>query len=255
MRRYILDNALAGWRDFHLDGLRLDAVHALQDSSADPPAGELADEVSRLSEQLGRPLPLIAESDLNDPIMITPADEHLRRRPGYGLDAQWDDDVHHVLHAMLSGERHGYYADFGELPSLAKVFTRAFFHDGTLLRVPRPRRTASRWIRQHTPGWRFVVFLQNHDQIGNRAAGDRLPEIVSPGLLRVGAMLLLTSPVHPDAVHGRGVGGQHPVAVLHLPSGARAGRGGERGPAGRVRRPRLGHLDAMPDPQDPAAYR
>ena len=191
VRRFVLDNALMWLRDFHVDALRLDAVHALADTSTPHILAELADEVSALSRQVGRPLTLIAESDLNDPVMITPRDEG-----GYGLDAQWDDDVHHALHALLSGERQGYYSDFGTLPVLAKVFTSAFWHDGTYSAF-RGAVHGRPVDRVHTPGYRFVACLQNHDQVGNRAAGDRLPENVSPGLLRIGAVLLLTSPFTP----------------------------------------------------------
>jgi maltooligosyltrehalose trehalohydrolase len=191
VREYIIGNALMWLEEFHVDALRLDAVHALQDSSPQHLLAELSQRVAALSARLGRPLSLIAESDLNDEIMFRP-----RGQGGYGLDAQWDDDVHHALHALLSGERQGYYADFGSLACLAKVFTRAFFHDGTYSSFrggphgkPIDPRTTS--------GERFVVCLQNHDQVGNRAAGDRLSEIMPRGLLEVGAVLLLTSPFIP----------------------------------------------------------
>jgi maltooligosyltrehalose trehalohydrolase len=247
VRRYILDNALRWLRDFHIDGLRLDAVHALQDSSDPHLLKQLAEEVRYLSGEVGRPLPLIAESDLNDPTLITPSEQG-----GYGLAGQWDDDVHHVLHAMLSGERHGYYGDFGELPSLAKVLTKAFFHDGTYSSF-RGREHGKPVDTAHTPGWRFVVFLQDHDQVGNRAVGDRLPEIVSPGLLRVGAMLLLTSPFTPMLWMGEewAAGTRWPFFTSHPePELAQA-----------VSRGRLEEFsnhgwdtEAMIDPQAPAAY-
>src|SRR5450631_4832310 len=191
VREYILDNALMWLSEFHLDALRLDAVHALHASSDIHLLTELSTRVGALSAELGRPLVLIAESDLNDPIMFTD-----RARGGYGLDAQWDDDVHHALHALLSGERQGYYSDFGSLSVLAKVLTKAFFHDGTFSRF-RGRNHGKPVDTEHTPGYRFVVCLQNHDQVGNRAAGDRLPQITSPGMLKVGATLLLTSPFTP----------------------------------------------------------
>jgi maltooligosyltrehalose trehalohydrolase len=247
VRRYILDNALMWLRDFHLDGLRLDAVHALSDESRPHLLAELGAEVAALSGQLGRPLPLIAESDLNDPVMFTP-----REDGGYGLDGQWDDDVHHVLHAMLTGERDGYYADFGELPSLAKVLGRAFFHDGTYSSFRgrphgRPVDTA------RTPGWRFVVCLQNHDQIGNRAAGDRLAETLSPGLLQVAAMLLLTSPFTPMLFMGEewGASTRWPFFTSHpepeLAAAVSQGRLAEFADHGW-------DTSTMIDPQDPAAY-
>jgi len=126
VRRFVIENALMWLRDFHVDALRLDAVHALHDSTPTHVLAELSTAVDALSVEFGRPLTLIAESDLNDPVMITP-----RSAGGYGLAAQWDDDVHHALHALLTGETQGYYCDFGSLQALAKVFTSAFFHDGT----------------------------------------------------------------------------------------------------------------------------
>src|SRR5450631_2270291 len=191
VREFILDNALMWLSEFHVDALRLDAVHALEDSSEVHLLAELSARVKTLSAELARPLLLIAESDLNDPIMFTD-----RGEGGYGLDAQWDDDLHHAVHALVSGERQGYYADFGSLSSLAKVLTQAFFHDGTYSSF-RGRTHSTSATTENTPGYRFVVCLQNHDQVGNRAAGDRLPKIAPPGLVKVGATLLLTSPFTP----------------------------------------------------------
>jgi maltooligosyltrehalose trehalohydrolase len=190
VRAFIIENALMWLRDYHVDALRLDAVHALQDDSPTHILAELATRVGELREQVGRPLTLIAESDLNDPVMIDP------QPAGYGLDAQWDDDVHHALHSALSGETQGYYVDFGSMQVLQKVLSHAFLHDGTYSTFR--ERTHGRPVdRATTPGWKFVVTLQNHDQVGNRAVGDRLPETTSPGLLRVGAVLLLTAPFTP----------------------------------------------------------
>jgi maltooligosyltrehalose trehalohydrolase len=247
VRRFILDNALGWLRDFHLDGFRLDAVHALHDESETHILAELATEVGRLAAELGRPLPLIAESDLNDPKMITPTNAG-----GYGMTAQWDDDVHHVLHALLSGERHGYYADFGSLPSLAKVLTKAFFHDGTYSSF-RDRDHGRPVDTANTPGWRFVVFLQDHDQVGNRAVGDRLPEIVSPDLLKVGAVLLLTSPFTPMLWMGEewAASTRWPFFSSHpepeLAKAVSEGRLAEFADHGW-------DTEAMVDPQAPAAY-
>ena len=191
VREYILDNALMWLSEFHIDALRLDAVHALRDTSQVHLLAELSTRVAALSGALGRPLVLVAESDLNDPVMLTD-----RAHGGYGLDGQWDDDVHHALHATLTGERQGYYADFGSLSALAKVLNRAFFHDGTYSSF-RGRNHGKPVDTANTPGYRFVVSLQNHDQVGNRAAGDRLPRIAPTGMLKVGATLLLTSPFTP----------------------------------------------------------
>jgi maltooligosyltrehalose trehalohydrolase len=189
VRRFVLDNAHQWFADYHLDGLRLDAVHALVDERATHLLEELAAETDALSQSLGRPLWLIAESDLNDPKVVRAREAH-----GYGITAQWTDDVHHALHAALTGERQGYYADFGALSTLGKALTQAFVHDGEWSSFR--RRGHGRPIGD-LPGERFVVFLQEHDQIGNRATGDRLPATLSAGRLRVGAALLLCSPFTP----------------------------------------------------------
>jgi len=191
VRDYIIENALMWLREFHVDGLRLDAVHALRDDSPVHLLAELSGRVAELARELGRPLTLIAESDLNDPRMITPVD-----RGGLGMDGQWDDDVHHALHALLTGERQGYYCDFGSLEVLAKVLEHAFLHDGTYSTF-RGRVHGAPVDTATTPGYQFVACLQDHDQVGNRAAGDRLSALVSPEVLKVGATLLLTSPFTP----------------------------------------------------------
>jgi maltooligosyltrehalose trehalohydrolase len=191
VRRFILDNAVMWLRDYHLDGLRLDAVHALVDHSTPHLLAELSAEVEVLSASEGRPLRLIAESDLNDTVMIEPRDDG-----GHGLTAQWDDDVHHALHAMLTGERQGYYVDFGSLAVFAKVAQAAFLHDGTYSTF-REKVHGRPVDRERIPGYRFVVCLQNHDQVGNRALGDRLTELTTPDLLRVGAVLLFSLPFTP----------------------------------------------------------
>ncbi|MFF0234032.1 malto-oligosyltrehalose trehalohydrolase [Micromonospora sp. NPDC005254] len=190
VRRYIIDSVLMWLRDYHIDGLRLDAVHALPDTRAIPLLEELAIEVESLSTHLGRPLSLIAESDLNDPRLITP-----REAGGYGLHAQWNDDAHHALHTLLTGERQGYYGDFGSLETLSDVLTGGFFHAGTWSSFR--NRHHGRALDSRIPGHRLVAYLQNHDQIGNRATGDRISASLSPALLRVGATLLLTAPFTP----------------------------------------------------------
>jgi maltooligosyltrehalose trehalohydrolase len=204
VRRYIVDSALSWLRDYHADGLRLDAVHALVDHRAVHVLEELAAEVDALAAHLGRPLTLIAESDLNDPRLVTP-----REAGGYGLHAQWNDDAHHALHTLLTGERQGYYADFGSPECLATVLTGAFFHTGTWSSFR--GRTHGRPVdRQRTPAHRFVAYLQNHDQIGNRATGDRSSATLSPGLLRLGAVLLLASPFTPMLFMGEEWGATTP---------------------------------------------
>jgi maltooligosyltrehalose trehalohydrolase len=204
VRRFVIENALMWLRDFHIDGLRLDAVHALYDDRAVTMLEELSTEVSALSAGLGRPLWLIAESDRNDPNTVTP-----REAGGLGLHAQWADDVHHALHVALTGETQGYYADFTGPGALTKVLEGVFLHDGTYSAFR--RRTHGRPVdRARTPGWRFVVALQNHDQVGNRATGDRHSAHLSPGLLACGAALLLTGPTTPMLFMGEEWGASTP---------------------------------------------
>ncbi|HET6534413.1 MAG TPA: malto-oligosyltrehalose trehalohydrolase [Actinoplanes sp.] len=247
VRRYILDSMLMWLRDYHVDGLRLDAVHAFADETAVHLLEQMAVEVETLSAHLNRPLSLIAESDLNDPTLITP-----REAGGYGLHAQWDDDVHHVLHAMLTGERQGYYSDFGSLESLATVLTGAFFHAGTWSSF-RQRRHGRPVDRHRTAGHRFVAYLQNHDQIGNRATGERLSATLSEGRLKVGAVLLLTAPFTPMLFMGEEWAAGNPWQFFtshpeaDLAEAVRTGRRREfasHGWAGTE----------VPDPQDPATF-
>ncbi|MFC0532699.1 malto-oligosyltrehalose trehalohydrolase [Phytohabitans kaempferiae] len=247
VRRYVIDSALMWLRDYHADGLRLDAVHALVDHRAVHLLEELAAEVDALATHLGRPLTLIAESDLNDPRLVTP-----REAGGYGLHAQWDDDAHHALHTLLTGERQGYYADFGGTDCLAAVLEGAFFHAGTWSSFR--QRTHGRPVdRERTPGHRFVAYLQNHDQIGNRATGDRISEALSPGLLRVGAVLLFTSPFTPMLFMGEEWGARTPWQFFTShpePELAEAVAEGRR-------REFAGHGwggGEVPDPQDPMTF-
>jgi maltooligosyltrehalose trehalohydrolase len=191
VRRWVCDNALRWFTDFHIDALRLDAVHALVDDSSRHLLGQLSDEVADLSHRLGRPLALIAESDLNDPVMIEPV-----RTGGRGMTAQWSDDFHHALHALLTGETQGYYCDFGSVEVLARTLTRVFRHDGDLSTF-RGRPWGRPIDRRRHRGHRFVVSGQNHDQVGNRATGDRPSAVLPPGRLAVAAALVLTSPFTP----------------------------------------------------------
>ena len=209
VRSFIVGNALMWLRDYHLDGLRLDAVHAFEDQRAVHLLEELAVAVDALSAATGRSLVLVAESDMNNPRLIT-----AREAGGYGLDAQWDDDFHHAVHALVTGERQGYYGDFGTTAGLAKVMTGAYFHDGTWSSFR--RRSHGRPVdTRRTPAHRFVVFAQDHDQVGNRATGDRLPVTIArhpnrDGLLRVTAGLVLTAPFTPMLFMGEEWGADTP---------------------------------------------
>ncbi|OLR91316.1 malto-oligosyltrehalose trehalohydrolase [Actinokineospora bangkokensis] len=196
VRRYVVDNALSWFRDFHVDGLRLDAVHALRDTRATHLLEQLSAEVDALSAALGRPLSLVAESDLNDPKHTTP-----RESGGYGLTAQWTDDLHHALHVAVTGEVTGYYTDFGQPGALEKVLRNAFFHTGTWSSFR--KRTHGRPLDTRTAsGHRYLIYLQNHDQIGNRATGDRLTATVSPDRVLAAAALVFTSPYTPMVFMG-----------------------------------------------------
>ncbi len=202
VRRFFIGNALMWLRDYHFDGLRLDAVHAFMDRSAVHFLEQLACEVDALAAQRGRHLVLIAESDLNDPRMVRSREAH-----GYGMNAQWNDEFHHALHSVLTGEQKGYYADFGLLAHLAKSLKRAYVYDGNY--SPHRERVHGRPIAE-LPGDRFVVFSQNHDQIGNRARGERLSHLVSLGRQKIAAALVLTSPFVPMLFQGEEFGASSP---------------------------------------------
>ena len=247
VRRYILDNLAQWWRDFHVDALRLDAVHALHDARALPLLEEMAEETRAWSTALGRPLTLVAESDLNDPRLITPVEAN-----GYGLDAQWCDDVHHALHATLTGETQGYYADFGALDALAGVLRRPFFHAGTWSSFR--GRTHGRPVDlARTPGHCFVVYVSDHDQVGNRAAGDRPSATLSPGLLACGAALVFCSPYTPMIFMGEEWGAGTPWQFFvgfddpGLADAVREGRRSEFAEHGWG-------AGEVPDPTDPATF-
>ncbi len=244
VRRFIIDNALRWFRDFHIDALRLDAVHELKDDSPTHILTELATETASLASELGRPLGLIAESDLNDPRMITAVDDG-----GLGMTAQWDDDVHHALHALLTGEKQGYYVDFGDLDTLAKAMTRAFVHDGGYSTF-----RGQDWGRPVDPerhrGHSFVVYAQDHDQVGNRATGDRPISTTGAGLAAVAAALILTSPYTPMIFMGEEWGTDTPWQYFcdHTePELAEAIREGRRREFAEH-----GWADDVPDPLSPS---
>ena len=247
VRRWIVENALMWLRDYHVDGLRVDAVHALVDDRAVHLLEDLSAEVDTLAAAVHRPLFLVAESDLNDPKMVLP-----REAGGYGVHAQWSDDFHHALHALLTGERQGYYCDFGPLPVLAKTLTQVFLHDGTMSTF-RGRRHGRPVDTRIVPGSRFLGYLQDHDQIGNRATGDRVSALLSPGLLRVGMTLVLTAPFTPMLFMGEEWGAATPWQFFTdhqepaLAEAVREGRRREFGEHGWA-------PGEVPDPQDPATF-
>lgn len=247
VRRYIIDCALRWMRDFHADGLRLDAVHALVDTTAVHILEELACETDRLAAELGRPLALIAESDRNDPRLITARDAG-----GYGLTAQWDDDIHHAIHAAVSGERQGYYVDFGSLTTLATTLRHGFFHAGTYSSFRR-RRHGRALDTTQIPATRLLAYTCTHDQVGNRALGDRPAQQLTAGQLAVKAALVLASPYTTLLFMGEEWGASTPFQYFSShpePELARATA------EGRKREFAEHGWDAaeIPDPQDPATF-
>jgi maltooligosyltrehalose trehalohydrolase len=245
VRRFVIDNALAWLRDYHCDGLRVDAVHAIRDDSATHILEALALDVGALAAHVGRPLFVVAESDLNDPRFVRGRDAG-----GYGLDASWADEWHHALHAALTGETSGYYEDFGPLRLLAKALRQAWVYDGCY--SPHRQRVHGR-SPAGLSGSQFVVAAQNHDQVGNRAAGERSGALMSDGRLRVAAALLLTSPFVPLLFQGEEWGASAPFQYFTSHADADLGRAVSEG-----RRREFAHFgwdpDSVPDPQDPATF-
>ncbi len=245
VRRFFCDNALMWLRDYHFDGLRLDAVHAILDTSALPFLEQLGAEVKQLAARLGRPLVVIPESSLNDPRLLWPVE-----RGGFGLDAQWSDDFHHALHTVLTGESSGYYKDFGTLADLAKALANAFVYDGQY--------SAHRQRRHGRPpagldGHHFLGYAQNHDQVGNRGRGERLSQLVSLGRAKIAAACVLTSPFVPMLFQGEEWGASTPFQYFTdhpEPELARAVREGRRNEFAAFG----WNPEEVPDPQAPETF-
>ncbi len=234
VRRFFLDVALAWIADYGVDGLRLDAVHAIEDPSPRHIVAELADEVDRLEKELGRPLVLIAEYDNHDPWIV--------RDDGARIDAHWDDDFHHALHAALTGERGGYYADFAAPEALVHVLEHGYWLDG---RVSRFRGGPHGKPFGKLPRDRLVAYAQSHDQIGNRPSGERLSHLAGIDRARIAAALVMTSPFVPMIFQGEEWAASTPFLYFcelgpELDAAVREGRRAEHGAA-----------DAA-DPSDPA---
>jgi maltooligosyltrehalose trehalohydrolase len=245
VRRFFCDNALMWLRDYHFDGLRLDAVHAYMDRSAINFMEQLSIEKALLEAETGRQYVLIAESDLNDPRIVTPREDN-----GYGLDAQWSDDFHHALVAVLVEDRGGYYKDFGSLADLAKSLKQVFVYDG--------RYSAYR-DRIHgrpiagVPAWRFLGYAQNHDQVGNRAQGERLSQLTSIGRAKIAAALVITAPFVPMLFQGEEWAASTPFLYFTDHEDKELGRLVSEG-----RKKEFAAFgwspEDVPDPQDPATF-
>jgi maltooligosyltrehalose trehalohydrolase len=244
VRDFVIANALSWIRDYHIDGLRLDAIHGIFDSGPTHILQELNDAVQALAADLDRVVPVVAESDLNDRRVIDPVS-----RGGYGLAGQWSDDFHHCLHTLLTGERSGYYADFGSVSQLAKAFERGFVYDG----IPspyrgRPHGTSTAGL----PPDQFVVCAQNHDQVGNRAWGDRLGALTDFEGLKLAAAAVLLSPYVPLLFMGEEYGERSPFLFFTdfedpaLQDAVRRGRQEEFAA--------FDWQGGIPDPQDAATF-
>jgi maltooligosyltrehalose trehalohydrolase len=246
VRQFVIDNARMWVRDFHVDGLRLDAVHAIYDLSPRHILADIQAAVQREAVRAGRRVHVITESDQNDIRLVYP-----RRRGGYGLDGVWADDFHHAVHALLTGEQDGYYADFGSPAHLAKAVNRVFVYDGCYSPFRHRRHGSRTGTIDRT---RFVVCIQNHDQVGNRAAGDRLATIVAPAAQRLACGLLLLGPWVPLVFMGEEYGEQNPFPFFCSfgdPAVIEAVRQGRREEFAALEF-RWG--SAVPDPQDPRTF-
>ena len=244
VRALILDNVRLWLEEMHVDGLRLDAVHALVDTRAVHLLEEMAVLADGIAARAGRPVPLMVEWDRNDPRVVLS-----RSAGGLGLAGAWDDDVHHALHVAATGETHGYYADFAPLEAVAKVMERVYFHDGT--RSTFRGHDHGRPVPASVPSHAFVVSIQNHDQVGNRAAGDRTAAALTEGALAAAAALLLAGPFTPMLFMGEEFAATTPWPFFtahrepELAQAVREGRRREFGAHGWA-------AHEVPDPQDPA---
>jgi maltooligosyltrehalose trehalohydrolase len=244
-RRFFIDNARHWFERYRVDGLRLDAVETLFDMSAIHFLEELATEIDELEARLGRPLVLIAESGLNDPRVVRP-----REAGGYGIDAQWSDDFHHAIHALLTGERTGYYEDFGSFEDLARALRHAFVYDGRYSTFRKRRHGAP---TGELSGHRFLGYSQTHDQVGNRALGERLSHLAGDARARIAAALVFTSPFLPMLFAGEEWAASTPFQYFTSFDDAALGRAVRNG----RRREFAEHgwpAQSVPDPQSPDTF-
>jgi maltooligosyltrehalose trehalohydrolase len=244
VRRFFIENALYWVTEFHIDALRLDAVHAILNHSPVTFLEELATAVHEQAQSLDRHIYLFPESADNDKRLVSPPE-----LGGYGLDAQWNDDFHHSLHVLLTGEKTGYYQDYGQLQHLAKAFREGFVYSGEYSRFRRRRHGSS---SHHIPAYRLVVCAQNHDQVGNRMIGERLTSLVSFEALKLAASLVVLSPFIPLLFMGEEYGETAPFSYFvshsdpNLAEAVRKGRKEEF--AG------FSWAGDPPDPQDEATF-
>ena len=244
VRSYFAENALYWIREYHMDGLRLDAVQTIHDDSPKHILAEIKENVAALAEELGREVCVIAESDENDEKLVLPPD-----RGGYALDAVWSDDFHHAIHALFTGERQGYYQDFGQAEQVVRALEQGFVFQGEPFRFwgGRPRGTPSARI----PAPAHVICIQNHDQVGNRARGERLTALVPRGARMLAAALLLLAPETPLLFMGQEYDESNPFQFFTdygdpvLQEAVSEGRRNEF---------KDFDFQDVPDPQDPATF-
>ncbi|MEZ2440869.1 malto-oligosyltrehalose trehalohydrolase [Chitinophaga sp. RCC_12] len=241
VRNFYIQNALMWLEEFHIDGLRLDAVHAFSDNSAVHFTEELSAAVKDLQERTGKRKVLIGEIDLNDPRFITPASAG-----GYGLDAQWVDEFHHALHSLLTGEQQGYYEDFGAVSHLARSFENAYVYTGQYS-VHRKRKFGRE--PSGNPFHQFVVFSQNHDQTGNRMLGERLSSLVPFEALKLAAATVILSPFIPLLFMGEEYGEKNPFLFFTSHTDPTLMKAVKEG-----RQREFAHAGEAPDPQDAATF-
>ncbi|MHA7143320.1 malto-oligosyltrehalose trehalohydrolase [Arthrobacter sp. TmT3-37] len=247
VREYVVENLLMWFRDYHVDGLRLDAVHALHDERAVHILEEFSTRTDECAAELGKPLFLIAESDLNNPRLIQGRDVG-----GYGLAGQWSDDFHHAVHVNLTGETEGYYLDFDSVGALAKVLEKGFFHNGTYSSF-RERHHGREIDPSRVSPLQLVVATQNHDQIGNRAAGDRISASLNPAQLAQAAVLNILGPFTPMLFMGEEYGASTPWPFFTSHPEPELGRATAEGRLKEFER--MGwRPEDVPNPQDPATF-
>ena len=245
VRRFVIDNALMWLRDYRFDGLRLDAVHAILDQSAVHILEQLAGEVRALESASGRRYDIIAESDLNDPRLVQRVE-----RGGYGLDGVWSDDFHHAVHALLTGEVAGYYEDFGRMSHLADALSHIYVYDGEYSQYRRRRH--GRAIG-NLPASRFIIASQNHDQVGNRAKGERLAHLAGIERAKIAAAITLLAPGVPLLFQGEEWASSSPFQYFTAHEDVELGRAVSEGRKSEFAAFGWEPAD-VPDPQDAATY-
>jgi maltooligosyltrehalose trehalohydrolase len=244
VRNYFIENALCWFEHYHIDGLRLDAIHGIFDTGAKHILDEMSERVQEFSGRVGRQFYLIAESDLNDARVI-----RSRTKGGYEVDAQWSDDFHHAVHTLFTGERNGYYQDFGEPEQLVKALKEGFVYSWVYSKYRKRHHGSS---SADIPADRFVVFIQNHDQVGNRMMGDRLGQIVSFEAAKLAAATLLTSPYIPLLFMGEEYAEDNPFQYFVSHSDRDLIEAVRRGRAEEFKS--FGWEQAPPDPQSEETF-